>query len=274
MKFDLHVHTYYSDGILSPAELIDLAVKQNLQGIAITDHDTILGLNEAIVYSKKYDNFKVIPGIEFGSVYEDEEVHILGYFIDYNDEELISVTKNLRHDRINRAIKMINNLNRLDIDVTIDDVRKHSGNDYIGRPHIARALIDKGYVGSIEESFEKYLNRGKPGYAERFHLSIEDTISLIEKSGGIAILAHPGLIKNKSIVEYTISKGIQGIECIHSKHTAEDTDYFIKLAKKKNLIVTGGSDYHGDLVRGELIFGKYFINIEEIPEMRGRLYNV
>lgn len=274
MKFDLHVHTFYSDGILSPSELIDLAIKQNLQGIAITDHDSILGIKEAISYSTKYDNFKVISGIEFGSIYEDEEVHILGYFIDYNNEELISTTEKLRHERINRAIRIMDNLNELGINITIDDVVKHSRDKYIGRPHIARALIDKGYVSSIEEAFEKYLDRGKPGYSERLHLSIEETINLIKKTGGIATLAHPGLIKNKSIVDHTINKGIQGIECVHSKHTANDTDYFIKLARKNNLIITGGSDYHGDLVDGELILGKFYIDLDEIPEMRGRINNV
>lgn len=274
MKYDLHAHTSYSDGLLSPAELIDLAVKQGLQGIAITDHDTIEGIDEGIRYSRRYDNFKVIPSIEFGTVYEDEEVHILGHFIDFKNEELINITKKLRLERVNRGIKMINKLNELNMDITIDDVKRHSGDNYIGRPHIARALIDKKFVTSIEEAFEKYLNRGMPGYVERFHLSIEDTINLIKRTKGIATLAHPGLLKNKSIVDYTISKGIQGLECIYSKHSVEDTEYFIELARKKNLIITGGSDYHGDLVGGELILGKFYIDINEIPVMRGKINNV
>lgn len=274
MKYDLHTHTVYSDGLLSPAELIDLAVKQGLRGIAITDHDTIEGIEEGIEYSKKYKDFTVISGIEFGCVYKDEEVHILGHFIDYKNEELINITKKLMFERVKRGINIINKLSELNIDISIDDVRKHSGYDYIGRPHVARVLIDKGYVDSIEEAFNKYLNRGMPGYVERFHLSIEDTIKLIKKADGIATMAHPGLLKNKSIVDYVISKGIQGLECIHSKHTEDDTEYFTEIAIRNDLIITGGSDYHGDLLMGELILGEYYININEIPEMRGKIYNV
>lgn len=200
MFFDLHVHTNHSDGLYSPEEVVDLAVKHNLKGIAITDHDTITGIHPAINYCKKYDNFKVIPGVEFSSIYWDEEVHILGYFIDIYNKDIINTTNKLRDSRLSRGIEMVKKLNKLGLNVSIEEVKKISRDEYIGRPHIGRALIKNGYVTDLQEAFEKYLNRGKPGYAERYKISIDETISLIKDSGGMAILAHPGLLKNKRLL--------------------------------------------------------------------------
>lgn len=273
-KYDMHTHTFYSDGILSPQKLVDMAVKYNLQGIAITDHDAIEGIEEGIAQSRKYKDFIIIPGIEFGTVYDDEEVHILGYFIDYKNNELINITNKLKSERITRGIKMVNKLNELGLKIDLNDVKKHSGEDYIGRPHVGRALIDKGYVKSLDEAFEKYLDRGMPAYVERFQLNVEETITLINNVGGISILAHPGLLKKRAIVQYVISKGINGIECMHSKHTEDDTNYFTQIAKENDLIITAGSDYHGELINKKMPLGDYFIDINEISEMRRRINNV
>lgn len=270
MKFDLHVHTNFSDGLFRPEEVVDLAIKQGLQGIAITDHDTILGIEAAVNYGKLH-NFIVIPGIEFGCTYKNEEVHLLGYFINYKDEELIELSSKLVNSRMERGIKIVEKLNGLGINITLGDVKKHSGDDYIGRPHIARALIDKGYIENIQEAFNKYLNIDKQAYVERFRLSVEDTIDVIKRVGGIPVLAHPGLLKNEHIVDYAISKGIQGIECIHSKHSKETTARFKKIAIKNDLIITGGSDFHGDLVNGNLILGEFSVNLEEIKDIRERI---
>ena len=136
---------------------------------------------------------------------------------------------------------------------------------------IARAMIKRGYVTSIQEAFSRYLNRGRPAYVERYKISITETISLIKKIGGISVLAHPGLLKDKSIINYCIELGIDGIECIHSKHSQADIDLMSNIAKENDLIATGGSDFHGDLVNGNLLLGKYYIDIENIPEMRGRI---
>lgn len=271
MKFDLHVHTNHSDGIFSPKEVVDMAVMQDLQGIAITDHDNVTGIEIAINYSKKYDNFTVIPGIEISCVHNDEEVHLLGYFIDYKDSRIINLTEKLKSSRLSRGIKMVENINKLGLDLSIEDVKKFSGENYIGRPHIARAMIEKRYVKTLSEAFDKYLDRGKPGYVDRFKISIDETISLIKKIGGISVLAHPGLLKDRSIINYCIQCGIVGIECIHSKHSQTDIDFMLDIAKKNNLIATGGSDFHGDLINGNMLIGKYYINIEDIPEIIGRI---
>nr|WP_246566186.1 PHP domain-containing protein [Tissierella simiarum] len=269
--FDLHVHTNHSDGILSPERVVDLAVSKGLNGIAITDHDTITGIEIGINHSLKYKNFKVIPGIEFSSVFMNEEVHILGYFVNYDLSDIIDITDKLRSSRITRGLEIVEKINNLGMDLTIEEVKAFSGEDYIGRPHIARALIKKGYVLTIKEAFEKYLDRGKSAYVERYKIAIEDTIDLIKKSGGISVLAHPGLLKNKDIIKYCISKGINGLECIHSKHKKEDVLYLLKVAKDNNLIITGGSDCHGDIIHGDTLLGKYYVNLDDIPQMKGRI---
>lgn len=271
MIFDLHVHTNHSDGLFSPEKVIDLAIEQCLDGIAITDHDTITGIEAAIVHSNKYDGFRVIPGIEFSCIFNDEEVHILGYFIDYRDKDLIKITGELKNSRLTRGIKMVNRINELGLDLSLEEVKELSGEEYIGRPHIARALVKRGYVDDVTEAFTKYLDRGRAAYIERYKITLDETISLIKKIGGIPILAHPGILKDISIINHCISLGICGLECIHSKHTKDDTDYLINIARSNNLIVTGGSDFHGDLIRGESLLGKYFVNIDTIPEFKERI---
>lgn len=271
MRFDLHVHTNHSDGILNPYQVVELAVQLKLNGIAITDHDTVSGIEDAIVHSLKYDNFKVIPGIEFSSIYNNEEVHILGYFIDYKNPDIINITNELKNARLNRGIEIIKKINSLGMNLTIEEVKEFSGDDYIGRPHIARALIKKGYLSNIQQGFDKYLNRGKPAYVERYKMTIEDTIALIKNSGGISILAHPGLLKDKNIIQHSILLGIDGIECIHSKHTRNETKLFSKIASSNNLLATGGSDCHGDIVKGSLLLGSCFVDINNIPTMKERI---
>lgn len=268
LKFDLHVHTNHSDGRLNPAEMVDLAIEKGLSGIAITDHDTTTGIDEAIERSLQYKDFKVIPGIEFSCIYQDEEVHILGYFIDFKSPSITEATRKLKLTRIKRGHKIIDRLNDLNINISIEDVKVFSGQDYIGRPHIARALINKGYAYTVQEAFDRYLNKGKPAYVQRESLTIGDTVSLIKSNGGISILAHPGLLKDKEIIKNCISLNIDGIECVHSKHTKEDIKSFYKIAEEHKLITTGGSDCHGDSTNKPLLIGKYFIDITKVPKMR------
>lgn len=270
MLFDLHVHTNFSDGDYSPEEVVNKAVNKGLTGIAITDHDTVSGINIASKHADTYNNFYVIPGIEFGTLYNDEEVHILGYFIDYKNSVLLDIIQRLKSSRMDRAIKIVAKLKELGMPIDIQDVLAYSSADNIGRPHIARALIGKNYVNSIQEAFDLYLERGKPAYCERYHLSIEETIQLIHSIDGISVLAHPGLLRDKSIINYAIKEGVDGIECIHSKHTGIETDTFINIAKKNNLIITGGSDYHGN----PEILGDFYVNLDDIPEMKERVLNV
>lgn len=268
MKFDLHVHTNFSDGNFSPKKIIDLAVERDLNGIAITDHDTVLGVSEAIEQAKKYKPFKVIPGIELGCVYNDEEVHILGYFIDQNSKELLKITKILREDRAKRGKRIIDKLNKLNIDISYNEVLDLSKDGFIGRVHIAKVLVSKKYVLSIGEAFEKYLNKDAPAYVTRKSLTIRESVKLIKNSNGIAVLAHPGILKNKiKVIDYCIENGIQGLECIHSRYSKEDTEIFKEIAQKNNLLITAGSDCHGLIINNELLLGKFFINYYDMLKL-------
>lgn len=268
MKFDLHVHTNHSDGIYTPKEIVDLARNINLSGISITDHDTTSGVEIAMKYSDAFQDITIIPGIELSCVHENEEVHILGYYIDYKNTNIINITNDLKVARIERGMKIIEKINLLGLELKIKDVEKFTKTNFIGRPHIARALIDKGYVSTMEEAFEKYLKLGAVAYVERYKISILDTINLIKNAGGVPILAHPGLIKNKEILIYCLNKGIKGLEAIHSKHKKKDVTYLIEFAKKNNLIITGGSDFHGDRNYNKLNLGKYYVGINTILQLR------
>lgn len=272
MICDLHVHTNCSDGLLTPYQVIDLAITKNLDGIAITDHDTVDAVESAIQYSKTKRKLHIIPGIEFGCIFKDEEVHILGYFIDYKSLKLKEITDNLKQKRVLRSIEMIKKINELGMNIDIEEVQIEAGkNNYIGRPHIARVLIKHGFVNNINEAFELYLNRGKAAYVEKESLKIEETIDLIHELEGIAVLAHPGLLKDFSIIKNCIDLGIDGIEVIHSKHNSKDVKNLINIAKQHNLIITGGSDCHGLLINGEYLLGNYYVNMNYIPIMKGKI---
>jgi predicted metal-dependent phosphoesterase TrpH len=237
MRIDMHTHTTASDGLLSPSELVKKAFEKRLDGIAITDHDSVDALDEALKKAKDYKGFLVIPGVEMGCDYEDEEVHILGYFIDYRNSELLEVLSNLKNSRWERGVSILNRLKELGIDLPKD------------------------------EAFDKYLDIGKPAYVDRYKLTVEDTIDLIHECGGVSILAHPGILKNKQIMTYCVEKGIMGVECYHSKHSTSDEKLIRSFAERFGLIITGGSDFHGE----NDILGDFSTDISTIPEFWGRL---
>lgn len=269
MKFDLHVHSFYSDGRYSPEKIIDLAIKRNLSGIAITDHDTIIALDRAIKYkNNNTSDFHIIPGIEFSCVYNGMDAHILGYLQEYKHPNIIQAVNFLKESRKERGIKIINKLNELGLNIQYQDVLKISNGDFIGRVPIAKALIQAGYINTVQEGFEKYLDRGMDGYVEKEGFSIDETIELIKDAGGIAVLAHPGLLDDINVLNYCIKEGIDGIEYIHSKHTEKDVIEFKKIAEENSLIQTGGSDCHGELVEGDLLLGKYFVNLDLMPKLK------
>ncbi len=249
-KIDMHVHTKASDGILSPKEAVEWAFRNGLKGISITDHDTVDGIEEACLTAAEYDSFHVIPGIEFSTICNEEEVHILGYHIDYHNDELVALTTKIRDERLNRGEKMIEKLNQLHYSITLEEVLGHTEGGVIGRPHIARVLAKKGYVGSLQEAFEKLLGKGKPAFIERFKLSPKEAVSVIERAGGIAVLAHPGLLKRNINIMELLNCGIQGIEVYHIKHTATDNRIYLEIAQKYELYITGGSDYHDTFIHG------------------------
>ncbi|NBI07925.1 PHP domain-containing protein [Senegalia massiliensis] len=270
-KADLHIHTTKSDGKLTPSQVVDEAIKNDINVIAITDHDTITGIDEAIERSKFYTNIKVIPGIEFSTIYKDKEIHLLGYFINYKYDKLVDLTNKIKQHRFERAKKIVDKLNDLNINITIDEVVKESQGKNIGRPHIARVMIKKGYINHISEAFDKYIGKNKKAFIERYKLSLKDAIDIIHECNGIAVLAHPILLKIP-VKELLDDFNIDGIEVYHSKQTKSDSKMYLKIADNYNLFITGGSDFHHLDNDDNIIIGSSYIDINDIKEILSK-YN-
>jgi predicted metal-dependent phosphoesterase TrpH len=251
--YDLHVHTTASDGVFSPRQIIDMAIQTGLEGIAITDHDTVDGLPLALSYvSENRLNIDLIPGIELNTEYQGNEIHILGYFIDHKNYHLNKRLNEIKKARHNRAIEMINKLCDMGFSITINRVAELARGGLIGRPHIAQALIEGGYAASVKEAFSEYIGPGKPAYVPRYKFLPQEAVNLIRNAGGIPVIAHPGLLKEPSWLKYAIDIGVEGIEAYYPEHTSEQTEEFLRIGRKKGLIITGGSDFHGlDNVGGE-----------------------
>jgi predicted metal-dependent phosphoesterase TrpH len=233
-----------SDGTFSPAELVSRAANFNLKAISITDHDSIDGVEIGIREGEKR-NIEVVPGVELSSDLNGIDIHFLGYFIDYKNSDFINHLKKLRKMRCERASKMVDELKKVGVDVDLVDVLSLAGEGCVGRSHIARAMMKRGYIDSIEEAFEKYIGRYALCYVEKYVYTPKDVIELIKNVGGIAVLAHPGISDCDELISEFVRYGMNGLEVLHSRHTLEQIDYYTNLAGNYNLVVTGGSDCHG-----------------------------
>jgi 3',5'-nucleoside bisphosphate phosphatase len=248
MQFaDLHIHSTFSDGNLTPSEILSIARRNQIHYIAITDHDTILSQYEL------EENFNgidptVIPGLEISTEYNGYEVHFLAYFIDIYDKVLIEMLNKIRNARIERVKYIIEELQKLDINISENEIELDKYVS-IGRPHIAKILVKRGISTGIKEAFRQYLAKGKPAYVERYKVSYKEALRIIREAGGISVLAHPGeiykgLTTEKLIKEFKVY-GLRGIEVFHPSHSNDEVNKFYNLAKKYGLLITGGSDFHG-----------------------------
>lgn len=271
-SIDLHVHTTASDGLFTPKEVVYWAYKKKLSAIAITDHDTIDGIEEGLYYGKKY-NIEIIPGIEINTDYKGSEVHILGYYIDYKASWFLKILNDIRFSRYNRAKKMIKKINDLGLQVTMEEVIELSGTASIGRPHIARVLVKHNYAHNTKEVFEKFLGIDGPAYVERYKINPFEAIEYILKCGGVPVLAHPGLIKDIKIIKELVEAKLQGLEVFHSKHNDYMTKLYSSIAKQYNLIITGGSDCHGALYNGEPLLGTLNISRKYLDLLKSKINN-
>lgn len=242
---DLHLHTYFSDGTYSPRELVEQAVKKGLGAIAVTDHDTVAGIAESISTGEK-NGLEVLPGIELTAECEGAEIHFLGYFINYQDGLLNEKLSALNSDRVERVHKITEKLNELGIKLKADSVFALSGQGTVGRLHIARAMVKDGLIGSTYEAFQKYIGDSGPAYFGGFKFSPEQAIALIKKAGGIPVLAHPYVLKNDELIERFILAGLMGLEVYYPEHTQAMVNFYLDFARKHNLLITGGSDCHGE----------------------------
>lgn len=250
MYADLHLHTTASDGLLTPAAVVKNAAQAGFSAIAITDHDTTSGLKEALTAGAKHQ-LEVIPGIELSTLDGDREIHILGYYVDSHHPGLQQMLTQMIEARQNRAAKMVEKLQRLGYVIELNRVREIAGSAFIGRPHIARALLEKGYISEPGEAFtETFIGRGGRAYVERFKLSPAEAIKILIQAGAIPVLAHPGFLsKGEPVSEAEIAAlvkaGLRGIEVYYSRHSAAQTEHYTAIAKRYNLLITGGSDCHG-----------------------------
>jgi predicted metal-dependent phosphoesterase TrpH len=273
-KVDLHTHTTASDGTLTPAELVELALEYDLRLLAITDHDSTEGVADAI---KRADgtSIEVWPGVEISTDVPQAEVHMLGYFVDVGNPEFQEILSRCRDSRVWRAQQMVAKLGALGMSLTFERVRQIAGTGSIGRPHVAQALVEKGYVSSIKEAFDRYLNRNGPAYVERFKLSPVEAVQLIRKAGGMPVLAHPTYINPgegsgfdlSSFVHELTQAGLVGIECHYGDYTPETIRQLLKIAREFDLIPTGGSDFHGRGIHSADL-GAPIVPEESIERMR------
>ena len=245
MKADLHLHTTASDGRLAPREIVSMAVRVGLDVIAVTDHDTIDGVVPALNAAQAFPSITVIPGVEINTDVPRGEVHILGYFIDYTDKKLAATLQKLRDSRRERAQKMIAKLGKLGMKIDWQRVSELVQGGSVCRPHIARALFEKGYVGSEKEAFDKYIGHDGPAYVERYKLLPIEVVKLILDAKGLPVLAHPADIAGlDELVPKLKAVGLVGLEVYYRDYSSEIVARLAKIAEKYDLITTGGTDYH------------------------------
>jgi hypothetical protein len=240
---DLHMHSNCSDGKLTPSALAEMVSRAGIRAFALTDHDTLQGLQEAEAAAQSL-KIEFVPGVEVSASLADREIHILGYY-PKNLKLLSQVLDRIRRNRYTRMKKMIDLLIQEGFKIKMEDILQEAGSAAPGRLHLARVLVNKRYVVNIDQAFSLYLGKGKAGYAKRTLLTAEAIIKHLRESGAVTVLAHPKK-EGREDPELLINYGLQGIEVYHPDHSEQQVLYYRKLAKKYNLVITGGSDYHGD----------------------------
>jgi predicted metal-dependent phosphoesterase TrpH len=267
-RVDLHIHSTASDGRLTPSEVVREAAKKGLSFIALTDHDTVDGINQAQETAKSFPGLKVVPGVEISTDTPDGEVHVLGYFIEHNDPEFGNTLEKFKNSRLRRAQGMVAKLENLGIHIDWQRVQEIAGSSAIGRPHIAQAMLEKRYIGSFKEAFTEYIGRDGPAYVEREKMTPAEAVAIIVKAGGLAVLAHPLTAgEPEALTEELKAAGLAGIEAYYDGYSDEEIKRLVGLAKKHKLIATGGSDYHGIEPDNETAIGGADVPIESAEQL-------
>lgn len=263
---DLHCHTTASDGLLTPTELVRLVSELGLKCIGITDHDTIQGWEEAVGAGSTYQ-IQILKGIELNTNWHGKEIHILGYELNRSSSYLNEKLKSLREARVRRMLEILERLATLGIVISEDEIRQFVQGESIGRPHIAQALLKRGFIRSIREGFERYIGMGAPAYVPRNKLTTEAGIQLIRKAQGVAVLAHPGIHRVEEGIPAWVEEGLQGIEVWHSEHNFEDITRYRTIAKQYDLITTGGSDFHGEAQKPGVEVGRWGVSLDVVEQI-------
>jgi predicted metal-dependent phosphoesterase TrpH len=268
VRIDLHTHTTASDGLLAPAALVQLARDAGVSVLAVADHDTTAGVDAAREAGVRL-GVEVIPAVEINTDVEASEIHVLGYYVDHAARWFQEFLGQLRDGREHRAERMVAKLNALGIPVEYARVRAMA-EGAVGRPHVARALIEAGAVRTIEEAFQKYIGRGGPAYVERMKVTPEDAVRVILRAGGIPVLAHPGWGVGDELLPSLVDAGLQGIEAYYPDHTPSMTAHYLDLADRYHLLVTGGTDFHGGELATRVGVGSQYVPPEVVERLKAR----
>ncbi len=267
-KTDLHLHSTVSDGKFSPADIVRKSAERGLTVIALADHDSVDGIAPALAAARAFPGLTVIPCVEISTDVPKGEVHILGYFIDYTDRKLQATLEKMRHSRRERADGMVTKLGKLGIHIEWQRVQEIAGSGSIGRPHIAQAMLEKGYINSIKEAFTKYISRNGPAYVEREKMTPEEAVKLLLRTNGLPVLSHPLTTNDpETIIIKLKTAGLIGIEAYYNNYTAGEISQLVSLADKHGLITTGGSDYHGLDNSNETMIGGADVPIESAEQL-------
>lgn len=267
MKYaDLHIHTKLSDSTFTPEQVIKQAHASGLSCVAITDHDTVDAIEPAIREAGQW-NIEVIPGVELTAEIDDYEIHILGYFINWQAGWFKKKLKQICEVRNRRALAIIEKLRNLDIGLDADELMNKALPGSVGRLHIARMLQEKGFVSSIQEAFNKYIGSGRPCYVKKFKLTPAEAIDMIRKLNGLAVLAHPHVIGNDRLIAQFAQLGLRGLEVYYPEHDKATTKHYLDLAKECRLLITGGSDCHG-LGKNRILIGEIKVPYELVEALK------
>ncbi len=269
-RADLHIHTHFSDGVLSPREIIHRARACGLTALAFCDHDHTGAIAEGINAAAE-TGVEVIPGIELSAVLEGQEIHMLGYFIDPGHEMLQEFLLRVREERLRRASRMVEKLNGMNVPLPFDTVLDRAGQGSVGRPHIASALVEEGFASTYQEAFLRYLGTGRPAYEQKFPVAPAEIIRVIHAAGGLAFVAHPGSSLQENILLSLIREGIDGIEAVHPSHSHATEQHYRGIAEAYFLLTSGGSDFHGGKRNDQDALGKYVVSGDCVEAMRRRI---
>lgn len=253
MFADLHLHTHFSDGTFTPEELAAHARRHDLAAVALTDHDSVEGC-ERMAGACGQAGIEFVPGTELTAEHEGCELHLLGYFVATRHEPFLRELDRFQRSRQDRIREMVSRLNQRSIPLRPEVVFALANCSSPGRPHVARALVKEGFCGTLDEAFERFLKKHRPAWVPKARISAVDAVRLIHDAGGVAVMAHPGLNHNDQLIPVMVEAGVDGIECWHSRHSHSAVDHYLEVARRFELLVTGGSDCHG-LSKGRPLIG-------------------
>jgi predicted metal-dependent phosphoesterase TrpH len=266
-RVDLHAHTNASDGEHSPEELVAIARERHIGVLGIADHDTLAGLERALAAARQAGDIQIIPGVEFSTDWEKREIHVLAYLVDHRDPATIALADRFREGRLGRAQKILAKLSALGVPVEFDKVQAIAGDAAIGRPHVARALVDAGHVAGIQEAFDRYLASDRPAYVEYASASPFQAVEMIRAVGAVPVLAHPWQVAR--IVPDLVKVGLVGLECYYAEYDDTTRHALVDLAKRYGLLQTGGSDFHGLHRMGHMsALGEVYVPPEVVDNLK------